>query len=83
MTKIIMLKTRRGAEDGFAVPQFKKGEIYDVRDSLACYFLASNYAELADVKYYNILWKGNKRTRQPMSDLLQEYINRGVASIEE
>ena len=41
---IIMLQTRRGSEDGFAVRCFQKGCRYDVAESLARYFIHARIA---------------------------------------
>lgn len=43
--RIKMLQTRRGTEDGFSVQQFFKDHEYDVRDNLACAFIAAGFAE--------------------------------------
>jgi len=37
--KIIMLKTRYGSEDGFAVRLFHQNQEYEVADSLGAYFV--------------------------------------------
>jgi hypothetical protein len=42
---IKMLQTRRGTEDGFSIQQFFKDQEYDVRDNLACAFIAAGYAQ--------------------------------------
>lgn len=42
---IKMLQTRRGCEDGFTVKQYYKDEIYDLRDTLAIYFIINKYAK--------------------------------------
>ncbi len=39
-----MLQTRRGTEDGFTIQQYFVGEEYEVREHLACAFLAAEYA---------------------------------------
>lgn len=44
MTMIYMLQTRCGSQDGFKVEEFKKGEVYDVREGLARQFFAAGYA---------------------------------------
>jgi len=45
MTKVKMLQTRKGTEDGFTVKQFARGEIYEIRESLARSFFAAGFAE--------------------------------------
>lgn len=41
---IKMLCTIKGTEDGFIVRQFKEGETYDIRESLARLFLSNKEA---------------------------------------
>ncbi len=41
---IKMLETRRGTEDGFTVRQYRKGDVYEIRDHLALAFLAAGAA---------------------------------------
>jgi len=42
--KIKMKATRYGSADGMRVDEYKKGEIYDVRESLATIFLKEGWA---------------------------------------
>lgn len=48
--KIIMLKTRYGSEDGFAVRLFLKGMEYEIASSLAIEFIRSGAAALAQTQ---------------------------------
>lgn len=81
MTRIVMLQTRRGTEDGFSTQQFEKEQTYDVRDNLACHFLAEGWAELADETYVNIAWLSGQITRTVFTDHIRDYINRGIVKI--
>ena len=42
--RVKMLVTRRGSHDGFDIRQYHKGEIYDLPDNLARYFIRWNSA---------------------------------------
>lgn len=44
VSRITMLETRRGTEDGFSMQQYKAGEVYEVADNLAAHFCSSGYA---------------------------------------
>jgi len=43
--RLLMLETRRGSEDGFAVRRFHKNHHYDIADALARVFLRSKAAQ--------------------------------------
>ncbi len=45
--KIIMLHTRYGSEDGFAVRLFLRGQEYEIADCLAAYFISKSCAKLS------------------------------------
>lgn len=47
MQVVKMLQTRKGTEDGFCVQQFEKGQVYNMRDNLACTFVNLEYAKKA------------------------------------
>ncbi len=47
--RVLMLETRRGSEDGFAVRRFHKGCCYDIADSLARAFLRAGWAKHTDL----------------------------------
>lgn len=55
MTKIVMLQTRRGSEDGFGTEEFFKGACYDVRDNMACRFICDGFAVAAAIWIPNIV----------------------------
>ena len=42
--RIVMLETRRGSEDGFAVRCFKAGHVYKLADALARTFIQKDWA---------------------------------------
>lgn len=44
MTTIQMLRTAHGSEDNFSIQTFSEGNIYEVRDGLACFFINKGYA---------------------------------------
>lgn len=48
-TKIIMLDSRYGSEDGFGVKSFKKGEKYEIADSLAAEFIHKGHARATSI----------------------------------
>lgn len=81
MTRIVMLRTKRGTEDGFSTGIFEAGACYDVRDNLAAYFLSSGYAERCEVEYVNVKWKSGTVTRSVMSDAIHRYIEHGVVTL--
>ena len=60
MTKILMLQTRKGTEDGFTVNQYTKGEIYDVREGMARQFYRDGWAERAPLETDNPSGDSNK-----------------------
>ena len=47
---IIMLKTRYGSEDGFAVRRFLQNQEYEIADSLAIEFIRSGAAALVQTQ---------------------------------
>ena len=46
--KVKMKATRYGSADGMHVDEYKKGETYDIRESLASIFLKEGWAVKAD-----------------------------------
>ena len=48
--KVKMKHTRYGSADGMRVDEYKKGETYDVRESLASIFLKEGWAVKVDKK---------------------------------
>lgn len=46
--QIKMITTHYGSEDGFAVKQYLKGELYSVADTLARYFMSNGWAYNCD-----------------------------------
>ncbi len=48
--RIMMLQTMDGSPDGVTVNQYRKGETYDVPDSLGTVFLKEKWAERAKAK---------------------------------
>ncbi len=55
--KLKMNRTRYGSPDGVQVEEYKKGETYDVRETLAAIFLKERWAVRVD--------KTPRRTKDP------------------
>jgi hypothetical protein len=46
MTKVKMLETAKGADDGLHIKEYLEGVVYDVSDGLAQAFVGGKHAEL-------------------------------------
>jgi len=78
MTEVKITQTCKGTQDGFTVEQFEKGQVVDIRESLARQFFAEGKAEKT-FRQHVYEWYEATQEKGAMKDISLNWMREGLA----